>query len=103
VTFKIDADRKFSKEIMLSDDQSFVAVYRARSDDEIAEYDFTVLDEEKRFLRDTVIGVEDVEDADGGILTFSPELLDGLLGFADIRLGLLRGYRAAVAGARAGN
>lgn len=60
-------------------------------------------DDGETFLRKIVIGIEDVVDAEGKPVAFSPELLTTMLGLRWVRLGLIAAYSRAVTKIKTGN
>jgi hypothetical protein len=55
------------------------------------------------FLRAAILNLADITDEDGTELPFGEELLDKVLSLPFARLGLVRAYWQAMAGAKLGN
>lgn len=60
-------------------------------------------DDGETFLRKIVVGLEDIVDAEGKPVPFSPELLTAMLGLRWVRLGLIAAYSRAVTKIKTGN
>ncbi len=101
--FVLNSNRTFTASCRSADGQRFDVVFRALTDDQVKEHDFGSVEGEKAFLRAIVHDIPDIEGEDKQPIAFGPEVLDQMLGFADLRGAFLRGYREQVTGAQTGN
>ncbi|SDY55465.1 hypothetical protein [Citreimonas salinaria] len=105
---RFTTDRKFEARCTAAGGETFKATFRVLSDDETNGYfspdsNTPSLDQEKAFLRAVVVDLGDLIGEDGHPIRFDSGVLDQALGMADMRIGLLKGYRLGLQGARAGN
>lgn len=103
MALRFTTDRRFTQTCRAADGETFRATFRLRPDAEHAAYDMADREGEIAFLRETVTNLQDLVDRDGEPLAFSTDLLDQALGFVDIRVALLRGYREGIVAAKSGN
>jgi hypothetical protein len=83
-------------------EESFRATFRV-VDADADERDLGSAAGSTAFLRDTVIGMEELVDADGKSVDYSDELRDQLLKLPFVRAALARTYFLAVSKVAAGN
>lgn len=55
------------------------------------------------FLREAILHLSDIADDDGAQLAFSDDVLDKIISLPFARVGLIRAYWQAMAGAKLGN
>ena len=55
------------------------------------------------FLREAVLSLSDIADEDGNQMAYDSDLLDKMLALPFARVGLVRAYWQAMAGAKLGN
>jgi len=105
---RFTSERTFAATCTAAGGETFRATFRVLNDDEVAGFFSAAsgtapLEDQKAFLRRAVAGLSDLVDDTGAPIPFTTELLEQALGMADMRLGLLEGYRKGLAGAKAGN
>ena len=85
------------------DEQTIRATFEVITDDEFASFDTMTAEGLKDLVRKILVRLDDMVDEQGKPLPYSDDLRDQLLELPYMRLGLLRGYQAAMIGAKAGN
>jgi hypothetical protein len=93
VTAQVPVDGGFARE-------EFRATFQLASN---AEADLASDTMKEAFLRDIVVELHDLTDADGAEVPWSDEARDAAFALPWVRLALLRSYFEAIVGARAGN
>lgn len=104
--FKIASRREFTATIdVMADgaDQSFKAVFKVLTDEELEQFDTNTRDGQKAMLRKAVAALRDVVDDHGQPIDDHDAVLEMLLGLSDVRLSLLRAYSLGLVGAKRGN
>lgn len=101
--FNIAATRHFTRKITLATGEDFTARFIVLPDDEIAAHALDSREGEDAFLTAVVTGLDGVTGEEGEAIPYSRDLLTQMLGFSDIRLGLLKAYREGRAEVRTGN
>lgn len=96
-------DRRFAHECRSATGETFTATFRIFSDAEHAAFDLSSRDGEIDFLRQIVVDLDGLEDADGTPIPYDSGLREQVLGFIDLRVALLRGYRQGIVAAKSGN
>ena len=106
---RFTAERTFDAKCFAAGGETFRATFRVLSDEDVertmgvADESEPGLPQQKDFLRAAVKDLADLLDGDGEPVPFSIEVLEQALSMADMRLGLLEGYRRGITGAKAGN
>lgn len=103
MAFRIAEERTITATVSTVDGQDFTAEFLIVSDDEAKDGGFEGLEGEKAFLRRVTRNLRDIEGTDKQALPFSSELLEQVIGFADLRIALLRAYNEGRIEARRGN
>lgn len=106
--FNIDKTPTFTVTVPLilegiDEPQSFRATFRAISDEEALAADPKSVEGFKEFLRKVTVRLHDLEDDEGNLVAFTPEVFEQLLGYSHVRIALQRAYWGAVLKARVGN
>lgn len=102
MTFRIDHERTFTRTIEPVGGGSFDAEFRVLPDEQFEEVTGAGADNEKAALRKMLKSVGGVVGGDEE-LPSSPEVIEQLIGYLDIRLALFAAYTRGVREARAGN
>lgn len=84
-------------------EDTFRARFQAIPSDEAETYELSNTEELKAFLREVVIGFEDVVGDDNKPLPSDDDLKERMLRLSYVRLALLRTYMTAITKARLGN
>lgn len=106
---KIDDNPTFTREVTVhipkgrgSEKQTFFATFVAIDDDEAGKFDLSTNADSKAFLRKVVVGLDEIEDAEGKAMPFSHELLEKLMNkpwsMGPLADAYLRGVRQAAEG-----
>lgn len=95
--------RLFTRTIHTADGGTFDACFEILPDDSLLAMDPGTPDGEKDILRRVVNRFTGLVDEDKAPIPHSPELLEEVLGFADLRIALMREYNRGRAEARSGN
>lgn len=96
VTARVPVDGGF-------EDQSFKVRYRVMDDDALAAIDMKEAKSAIAFLREVVVGLDDIEGKEKQSLPYSDALRDQLIALPYVRTPMVRGYFDAVYQARLGN
>jgi hypothetical protein len=104
---KVSARPQFKQKITASvpidggsRDEVFFVTYRLASE---PDKDMSSPARQDDFVRDIVVELHDVADETGKAVPHSDELLSSVLALPWAKLAIIRGYFAAITGARAGN
>lgn len=84
-------------------EESLKATFVVLNDDEKGNADLTTPEDVKDFLRKAIVSLGDLVDEDGKPVTYSPAILEGLIGLGYVRLALLTTYTRAQVKALTGN
>ncbi|WP_128910699.1 hypothetical protein [Tropicibacter alexandrii] len=103
MTFCIAKPRTFSRKITLATGEDFTATFEVISDEEFEQLGGEGRDGEIALLSKLVTHLDGIEGEGGDPIRFSEDLKSQMLGFADIRIGLLRGYLEGRREIRTGN
>lgn len=105
MALRITADRTFTHPVRTADGEDFTAKFKILPDDEfVGESDAeNRMDVEKSVLRRLVTGLSGIEGEDGNEMPFDAALLEWVIGYADLRIALLRAYNDGRLEARRGN
>lgn len=103
MTFCIAKPRSFSRKITLATGEEFTATFQILSDEEFEQIGGEGREGEIALLSKLVIDLDGVSVEQGQEPLFSRGLLEQVLGFADIRLGLMRAYMEGRREIRTGN
>ena len=105
--FKIDENPSFWNKVEWQfpeeEPVNFKAKFKVQKADQLEGIKFDEPGSSERFLKDTIIGVDDVIDRDGKPQKCTEEFLDELLKWPHIRAALFRSYYAGSAAAIRGN
>ncbi len=85
------------------EDQPFKVTYRVMDDDQLTAIDMREARSAIGFLRDVIVGLDEIEGPDKQPLPYSDRLRDQLIGLPFVRQPMVRGYFDAVYQARLGN
>ncbi|MEB3421879.1 hypothetical protein ACFSDD_09230 [Salipiger marinus] len=102
MAFRLATDRRFTADVLIRS-ESFAATFRVLSDAELAAHDFETREGQQTFLRAAITEVSGVLDADGTPIPSSPQLLDEMLGYSDLRFALLSAHTKGFLQAKTGN
>lgn len=105
---RFTSERTFNATCKAAGGETFHARFRVLTDEEVGMFFSAAsgnapLEDQKAFLRRAVCELSDLVDDAGAPIPFTAELLEQALGMADMRLGMLEGYRIGLTGAKAGN
>ncbi|WP_305970449.1 MULTISPECIES: hypothetical protein [unclassified Mameliella] len=103
MAFRIAEERVFTRTVQTADGQDFRAEFVILPDDEMGEVSAEGVEGEKAVMRKIVRRLDDIEGEDKKPILYSPELLERVIGFADLRIALLRAYNEGRIEARRGN
>ncbi|ODM48394.1 hypothetical protein A9320_19275 [Ruegeria sp. PBVC088] len=103
MAFRIAEERVFTRTVQTADGQDFRAEFVILPDDEMGEVSAEGVEGEKAVMRKIVRRLDDIEGEDKKPILYSPELLEQVIGFADLRIALLRAYNEGRIEARRGN
>lgn len=103
MAFRIAEERVFTRTVETADGQDFRAEFLILPDEEMGEVSAEGIEGEKAIMRKIVRRLDDIEGADKQPIPHSPELLEQVIGFADLRIALLRAYNEGRIEARRGN
>ena len=84
-------------------EEAFSARFQVLPSDKTESFNLQNTDELKGFLREALVGMEDLANADGMPLAYNDEVREAVLDLPYARLGLLRTYMTAISKARMGN
>lgn len=103
MTLRIAEKRTFSRTIYTADGQDFVADFVIISDEEADLAHTGGVDGDKAILRAIVHRLSDIETDDGLPVPYTPDVLEQVIDFTDLRIALLRAYNEGRIEARRGN
>ncbi|WP_300535645.1 hypothetical protein [uncultured Mameliella sp.] len=103
MAFRIAEERVFTRTVQTADGQDFRAEFLILPDEEMTGIEAQGVEGEKAIMRKIVRRLDDIEGADKQPVPHSPELLEQVIGFADLRIALLRAYNEGRVEARRGN
>ncbi|WYK06756.1 hypothetical protein DWF04_018205 [Cereibacter sphaeroides f. sp. denitrificans] len=108
--FKVVTDPRFTHPVSVlvpvdggHAEQTFRATFRVLSSAKADSHDLSTNAGIDAFLREVVVGLEDIADEEGRPLPYSDELRSRVLDPIYVKLALLRTYTEALGKARAGN
>ncbi|SRR5581483_9504278 len=84
-------------------EETLTVTYRALASSEIDKFNLRDPEDTAAFLRTVIKDVQDIADADGNPLKYSPDVLALLIDLPWVRQGLCAAYFAGVAKAKLGN
>jgi hypothetical protein len=84
-------------------EESLKATYSVLSDTDRDAFDLATTEDVKAFLREIIVSLDDLADENGQPVTYSPAILEDLLGLGYVRLALLTTYTRAQVKAVTGN
>ncbi|OWV43184.1 hypothetical protein [Mameliella alba] len=103
MAFRIAEERTITRTVQTADGQDFRAVFVILPDEEMGAASAGGIEGEKAVMRKIIRRLDDIEGADKKPIPHSPELLEQVIGFADLRIALLRAYNEGRIEARQGN
>ncbi|MBY6117397.1 hypothetical protein KUW09_24610 [Mameliella alba] len=103
MAFRIAEQRTITRPIFTADGQDFRAEFAIISDEEMIAIEAQGIEGEKTVLRKITRRLFDIEGEDKEPIPYSAELLEQVIGFADLRFALLRAYNEGRIEARRGN
>ncbi|BAV64764.1 hypothetical protein [Sphingobium cloacae] len=108
--FKVDPNPTFTHTVKVKvpvdggfREETLKATYSVVPASELEGFDLDESQSSQAFLTRTVIGLDDIVDAEGNPLSFNHAVRDALFDLPYVRIALARVYFEGVAGARAGN
>lgn len=108
--FKLVSNRTFKRTVKISapvdgglKESTFGVTFKALPVSKLKEYALGDLDGQLAFLREVVVGIDDVQDESGTTLTFTDELREQLIDLPFVRVSLIASYDAGIMGAREKN
>lgn len=103
MALRIAEQRIFTRAVRTADGGDFRAEFVILPDEELASVGGPGIEGEKAVMRAVVRRLFDVVGEDGQEIPHSAALLDDVIGFADLRIALLRAYNEGRVEARRGN
>ncbi|WP_297340956.1 hypothetical protein [Pseudophaeobacter sp.] len=85
------------------EEQTLKATFNALTDDEQGTFNLATPDDVKDFLRKAIVSLDDLADEEGNPVTYSPAILEDLIGRGYVRIALLATYTRAQIKAVTGN
>lgn len=103
MALRIAEQRIFTRTVRTADGQDFSAEFSILPDETLAEIGGPGVEGEKAVMRAIVRRLFDVVGEDGQEIAHSAALLEQVIGFADLRIAILRAYNEGRVEARRGN